>query len=78
MSVGDWSTPTSANESGAMRLRNLNEIYEDTTEIELMDSDVEALLIEVDEPSCYREPAIHQDWVEAMDKKMQSIEKNKT
>jgi hypothetical protein len=28
---GDNSTPTSANESGAMRFRNLDDIYDDTS-----------------------------------------------
>jgi hypothetical protein len=42
-----------------------------------MDSDVEALLAEFEEPSCYREAADHQEWIEAMDKEM-SIEKNRT
>jgi hypothetical protein len=78
MSHSDSSTPPSVNESGAMRFRNLDEIYDETTEVELMDSDVEALLAEADEPSCYGEAAGHQEWMEAMDKEMQSIEKNRT
>lgn len=74
----EFQTPTSENESGAVKFRDLNEIYDETSEIELMDSDVEALLTESDEPTCYTEAAIHQEWVEAMDREMQSIEKNKT
>jgi len=71
-------TPTSADESGAMRFRNLNEVYDETSEVELMDSDVEALLVETGEPANYNEAACHQEWVEAMDREMESIEKNKT
>jgi len=61
-----------------MRFRALNEIYDETTKVELMDSDVEALLAEIKEPSCYREAANYQECVDAMNKEMQSILKNKT
>jgi hypothetical protein len=74
---GDNSTHISANESGAMRFRNLD-IYDDTSEVELMDSDVEALLVETGEPTGYAEAAGYQEWVEAMDREMESIEKNRT
>jgi hypothetical protein len=42
-----------------MRFRDLEEIYDDTSEVELVDSDVEALLAETEEPTCYREAADH-------------------
>jgi len=68
-----------------LRFRNLNEIYDNLEEvelgdsgIELVDSDVEALLIEADEPTKYSEAACHQEWIEAMNKEIQSIEKNRT
>lgn len=65
-------------DSGPHRFRNLNEIYDDSAEVELMDENVEALQAEIEEPSCFREAAESQDWIDAMDKEMQSIEKNKT
>jgi hypothetical protein len=69
-----------------MRFRNLSDLYEHTVEIdleeseeeELEDTDVQALLVETGEPSCYREAADYQEWIDAMDKEMESIEKNKT
>jgi hypothetical protein len=70
--------PSSANESGATRFRPLNQIYDETSETELVDSDVEALLVESGEPTGYAEAAGYQEWREAMDKEMQSIEKNST
>jgi hypothetical protein len=61
-----------------MRFRNLDDIYDDTSEVELMDSDVESMLVETGEPTGYAEAAGYQEWVEAMDKEMESIEKNRT
>ena len=63
MPVDDYSTPSSAESSEPMRFRALNEIYDETTKVGLMDSDVEALLAETEEPSCYRETVDHQEWV---------------
>jgi len=41
-----------------MRFRNLNEIYENTSEIDLIeDSDVEAMLAIMEEPTYYIEAA---------------------
>jgi hypothetical protein len=61
------------------RFRNLNDIYEQTDMIELQsDSDGEALLAETDEPNNYFEAAGNPDWEGAMDKEIQSIEKNGT
>jgi hypothetical protein len=40
------------------------------SEEELVDSDVEALLVQADEPTNYTEAARHQEWVEAMDKEI--------
>jgi len=75
---GEQSSPVSSDDSEPIRFRNLNDIYDNTSEIDLPDSDVEAMLLEVEEPSCYREAADHQDWIVAMDLEMQSIEKNRT
>ena len=38
----------------------------------------EAMLVETEEPSCYREAAGQQAWEDAMAKEIESIEKNKT
>ena len=54
-SVGQ-SSASSAEES-PVRFKNLNEIYEMTEEIEL-DSDTEALLAIMEEPSCYKDAAV--------------------
>jgi hypothetical protein len=75
---GNSSTPSSTEDSGPIRLRNLEEIYDETSEIELMDSNVEALLVETGEPTGYVEAAGYHEWVEAMDREMESIEKNRT
>jgi len=44
----------------------------------LEDAEVQALLVETGEPTCYREAADHQEWQDAMNKEMESIEKNNT
>lgn len=45
-----------SSEDSPLRFRNLNEIYEDTSEVDLaMDSDMEAMLAIMKEPACYRE-----------------------
>jgi hypothetical protein len=65
-----------------VRFRDLNQIYDETSEVELVESEeealVEALLAETEEPTNYKEAAVHQDWIDAMDKEMQSILKNET
>jgi hypothetical protein len=56
--------------------RSLNEIYQETSEVECnSESDIEALLAEMEEPTCYREAANQIEWVDAMNKEVQSIEK---
>ena len=40
--------------------------------------EAEALLVVTEEPSCYREAAGQPDWEDAMDKKIESIEKTLT
>jgi rubrerythrin len=59
--------------------RSLNEIYENTDEVELADSEeAEALLVESDEPASFSEAAGNPEWVEAMNSEIKSIEKNRT
>lgn len=41
----------------------------------MYDSDGEAMLAEMEEPTCYRDAAGHFEWIEAMDNGIQSIEK---
>ena len=66
-------------EDSLMRFRNLNEIYENTSEIDLIeDSDVEAMLAIMEEPTCYREAAGDENWEATMRSELQSITRNKT
>jgi len=58
-------------DSGPVRFRSLSDVYDDSYEVELMDENVEALLIEMEEPASYREAADSQDWVDAIDREMQ-------
>ncbi|CAD6344099.1 unnamed protein product [Miscanthus lutarioriparius] len=60
------STPSSGSSSGPIRYRNLNDVYSETVEIELVDSedeledaDVQALLVETGEPTCFREASCY-------------------
>jgi hypothetical protein len=62
-------------DSGPIRFRSFDEVYDDSYEVELMDENVEALLVEVEEPACLEDAVVNQDWVDAMDNEMQSIEK---
>jgi len=66
-------------EDSLMRFRNLNEIYENTSEIDLIeDSDVEAMLAIMEEPTYYIEAAGDENWEAAMRSELQSITRNKT
>jgi len=62
-----------------LRFRNLNEVYDETSEVDLA-SDLEfgALLAMMEEPSTYQEAAENVEWVAAMDSEIQSICKNGT
>ena len=44
----------------------------------MYDSDGEALMVEMEEPTSHKEAASYAKWTEAMNKEIQSIEKNKT
>lgn len=79
------STPGTWSINQPLRFRDLNDLYENTEEVELqgsdvdlVDSDVEALLVEEGEPTYYREASNHQEWLDAMNMEMESIEKNNT
>jgi hypothetical protein len=64
---------------GPVRFRNLNEVYQDTVEVELTsDSEVETLLVVMEEPSCYQDAAGDGNWIKAMENEIQSINKNNT
>lgn len=58
--------------------RNLTDIYQNTEDVDLPDSDIEALLVEAEEPTNYSDAARDPDWVKAMNNEIQSIKKNKT
>ena len=76
------ATPSSVDistEDEPLHFRNLAEIYQETSEVELaLDSEGEALLAELEEPTCYVEAATDPEWAKAMDSEIQSIEKNRT
>jgi len=64
-----------------IRFRSIYEVYENAEEVELasdVDTEIEALLAVMEEPSCYQEAAGSEAWREAMDSEIQSINKNKT
>jgi len=82
-SVGEQSNPEmifdDLSDEEPQHFRNLNDIYDDTEEVELADSDeVEALLTESDEPENFSEAVGNPEWVEAMNNEIISIEKNGT
>jgi len=82
-SVGEQSNPEmifdDLSDEEPQHFRNLNDIYDDTEEVELADSDeVEALLTESDEPENFSEAVGNPEWVEAMNNEISSIEKNGT
>ena len=59
-----------------LRFRNLNEVYDETSEVDLTsDSEFGALLAMMEEPSTYQEAAENVEWVAAMDSEIQSIAK---
>lgn len=59
--------------------KSLNEIYQNTEEVELEDfEEAGALLAKTDKPTCFSDAAGNLEWVEAMNSAIKSIEKNKT
>ena len=66
-------------DEGPVRFRNLNEVYQDTMEVELTSNiEVDALLAVMEEPTSYLEATGDRDWIAAMESEIQSINKNKT
>ncbi|KAL9266755.1 Copia protein-like protein, partial [Drosera capensis] len=65
-------------ESGPIRLRDITDIYANTEEVYLDDGEDELMMLESDEPTCYREAATESAWYQAMQKELESIEKNNT
>lgn len=57
------------------RTRNLADIYNDTEEVEL---DEELYLMGIEEPANYKEAVKDREWKKAMEKEIESIEKNNT
>lgn len=58
----DWSqgavgiNDSSDSEEGPARFKNLQDVYQDTVEVELtLDIEVEALLSVMEEPSCFKD-----------------------
>ncbi|KAL9258099.1 Retrovirus-related Pol polyprotein from transposon TNT 1-94-like protein [Drosera capensis] len=51
-------------DSGPVRLRDLRDIYTNTEEVVLGDDDDELILLESDEPICYREAAAESAWTQ--------------
>jgi hypothetical protein len=79
LSDNEQHSSDSSLEDSQLRFRNLNEIYENTTEIEMdVDSNVEAMLAIMEEPTCYQEAAGDETWEAAMKSELQSITRNKT
>jgi hypothetical protein len=62
-----------------LKFRSLNEVYQDSVEVELTsDDEVQALLSVMEEPNSYQDAASDLDWEKAMESEIQSINKNKT
>jgi hypothetical protein len=70
---------SSSSDDGLVHFRSLNDIYQETIEVEYnSEADIEGLLAELEEPTCYSEAASQVEWIDAMNKEVQSIEKNQT
>jgi hypothetical protein len=66
-------------DDGPVRFRSLNDVYQDSKEVELAsDAEIEALLALMEEPAKFHEAAGNPNWMAAMDSEIQSINKNKT
>ena len=64
---------------GPIRYRNINDILRDAPRVEREEEiEEEALLIEEEEPSCYREAAGQVAWEQAMKMEIEAIKKNET
>lgn len=66
-------------DGGPVRFRSINDVYQDSVEVDLAsDSEIEVLLEVMEEPAKYQEAAGDANWMAAMDSEIQSINKNKT
>ena len=61
---------------GPRGIRPLSDVYGEARELEL--SPDELLLLSEEELASYREAAIEKEWQEAMERELESIEKNQT
>jgi len=62
-----------------LRFRDLNEVYQESEEVELnSNTEIAALLAVMEEPSSFVEAAGDENWMNAMRSEIQSICKNKT
>jgi hypothetical protein len=67
-------------DDGPVRFRSLNEVYQDSVEVNLaLDTKIETnvLLAVMEEPTCCQEAAGDGDWMAAMDSEIQSINKTR-
>lgn len=70
---------SSNSDDGPIHFRSLNDIYQETVEVEYnSEADIEGLLAELEEPTCYSEVASQVEWIDAMNKEVQFIEKKQT
>jgi hypothetical protein len=62
-----------------VKYRSINDIYQDSEEVELPSgTDVEAMLAVMEEPANFQDAVANENWVAAMDSEIQSISKNQT
>nr|ABB47537.2 retrotransposon protein, putative, unclassified [Oryza sativa Japonica Group] len=78
--AGLASPHTAGSDVGPVRYRSLAEIMLEAPRVDLVedDDDARALLAEMEEPLSYREATGEPAWVNAMNKELEAIEKNKT
>lgn len=57
-------------------MRLLSDVYDETSEIELLDD--ELMMVTVDEPTSYKQAAEENDWKKAMKAEIEAIEQNNT
>lgn len=75
-----WSGGHVGNNDGFLRRRNIESIMCDARRVELIDvdTDEEAMLTMMEEPSCYRDAAGQPAWEKAMATEIESFERNST
>ena len=85
-SVSHWSSEDSGGSSGQSSVSNsdskprkfrlISDVYEDAEKVEL--DDEELMLLNAEEPVCFKQAANERKWNEAMQTEINSIEKNQT